>query len=222
MGWRRCDGCGRTISDRAPNCPFCAAPNALATPGAFAAATAPAAASAPAIAPGFPVPTEVGATPQPVVGGDSRFHEAATPDGLAGPTRLAGWLLILGGVAGAVAPVASFARGGAVVDVVIGAALALNSPKWRVWALVRVVLGTIVWPIVALVQHDNISLVVQLFYSASLLVLLQERPRRALVPWAIGVATIVLVLTYFGLAVMLAMPQQAAPQHRGAGPRRGF
>jgi len=221
MGWRRCDGCGRTISDRAPNCPFCAAPNALATPGAFAAAAVPAA-GAPAIAPGFPVPTDVAATPEPVVGGKSRFHEPTTPGGLAGPTRLGGWLLILGGIAGAVAPVASFARGGAVFDIVIGAALALNSPKWRVWALVRVVVGTVVWPIVAIMQHDVITLVVQLFYSFSLLVLLQERPRRTLVPWALGVATVVLVMTYFGLAVMLALPQQAAPQHRSAGPRRPF
>ncbi|HZW88903.1 MAG TPA: hypothetical protein VFF12_07480 [Myxococcaceae bacterium] len=156
------------------------------------------------------------------MGGKSRFHEPTTPGGLAGPTRLGGWLLILGGIAGAVAPVASFARGGAVFDIVIGAALALNSPKWRVWALLRVVVGTVVWPIVAIMQHDVITLVVQLFYSFSLLVLLQERPRRTLVPWALGVATVVLVMTYFGLAVMLALPQQAAPQHRSAGPRRPF
>ena len=205
MGWRRCDGCGRTISDRAPNCPFCAAPNALATPAAFAAL--PVAGAPAAVAPAIPAPSVVAATPGVVADASSKFHEPSTPGGLAGPTRLAGWLMILGGLAGAIAPVASFARGGAVVDVVIGAALALNSSKWRALALVRVVLGTIVWPVVAIMQHDPISLVVQILYSASLLVLLQERPRRSYVPWAIGVASLVLVLNYFGLAVMLAQQQ---------------
>jgi hypothetical protein len=130
-------------------------------------------------------------------------------------------MLILGGVAGALMPLASFARGGAVVDVVIGAALALNSSKWRFWAFVRVVIGTVVWPILAIVQHDIVTLVVQLLYSVSLLALLQERPRRALVPWAIGVAALVLILTYLGLAMMDLQPQQAAPQRRAV-PRRTF
>ena len=217
MGWRRCDGCGRTISDRAPSCPFCAAPNALDSSSVFAAAAVPVA-GAPAIAPAFPAPGGLAATPGPV-DVDSKFHEPSAPGGLAGPTRLAGWLLILGGIAGAIAPVAPFARGGAVVDVLIGGALALNSSKWRLVALVRVVIGTIIWPILAIVQHDPISLVIQLLYSGSLLVLLQERPRRAFVPWAIGAVSVVLVLNYFGLAVMLAQ-QHASPQR--AGQRRPF
>jgi hypothetical protein len=200
MGFRRCETCGRTISDRAPGCPFCARSEGPGTGGAIAASAGVLAA---------PVTSAPLATPDPAVVADPKVWEPTRLDGLAWPTRLAGWMLMLGGVLVALAPTESFYRTGAFVDIVLGAALALDKEKVRNWALVRVVIGLIVWPILALVQHDPVSLAIQVLYSVSLLVLLRERPRRALVPWAIGVGGLVLLLTGLGLVVMQLAPPQA-------------
>ena len=87
-----------------------------------------------------------------------------------------------------------------IFDVVIGVSLIKGNPKFRTWAIVRCVLGAILFSGIQIAAGQPVAVVIQLMVSGSLLALLvgdASKPRTAL---ACGVFGIYVLLELIGLS----------------------
>lgn len=88
---------------------------------------------------------------------------------------------------------------GLLVDVVVGAGLLTGKEKWHKWALVRVVLGGVIFGCLFGFRHDWWSLAFQLMLSASLLMLLWSEPGRVRIAAGVMVGAPYFLMSMIGL-----------------------
>jgi hypothetical protein len=120
---------------------------------------------------------------------DAPLPEGTVPTG----ARIAGGIFIANGVLTLLQFAGGFADGGPatggasvispIFDFVIGGSLIANQSKWLQWAKIRVVLGLVLFSIISFSGGDVAGGVVQIVFSASLMLLLfgnASRPRIAI------------------------------------------
>jgi hypothetical protein len=196
MEWVICPSCQLKHSARPDGvCPRCGA--SIQGGGSYAAAVA-----ASPYAP--PQATIDGATAREVA------PQEATPSTI-NPLHVTGIILLINAVLGLIemgVMLSAREKGGfnspvpLIIDAVVGVGLLQNKPDYRRWAIIRSVLGLVVYSGILIAKNDPFSAVINAVYIAGLLMLLIGQPGKGRIWAGIGLAAVCMLLEMLGLMMM--------------------